>query len=168
MIGLGRIVVPKSIRDELGLTSGQEIEIQLRDTTIEVSVPPSPIHIEDRDGVVVAVPDGPVPALMQDAVRATLERIRRYVNTLDASVLIAAYASWHESHTPAVQAIGRRPTLISHAATEAHSMMTRLPEPSRAPADLVIDFLNRNFPPSGSRSAPDSTVRSCEHSLASA
>ena len=73
----GRIVVPKSIRDELGLTGGQEIEIELRDATIEVTVPPSPMHLEDRDGVVVAVAEGLAPALTQDAVRATLERIRR-------------------------------------------------------------------------------------------
>jgi len=73
----GRIVVPKSIREELGLTGGQVIEIELRDAMIEVSVPPVEMHLEERSGVLVAVPDGPAPVLTQAAVRATLERLRR-------------------------------------------------------------------------------------------
>lgn len=73
----GRIVIPKSIRDELGLTGGQAIDIELRDARIEVSVPPAAMHLEERDGVVVGVPDGPVPTLTQDTVRAALERTRR-------------------------------------------------------------------------------------------
>lgn len=64
---------------------------------------------------------------------------------LDTSVLIAAYASWHESHEAALHAARGRPALIAPAALEAYSVMTRLPERSRVPADLVLEFLERNF-----------------------
>ncbi|CAN5565391.1 hypothetical protein BH24CHL9_BH24CHL9_15280 [soil metagenome] len=36
----GRIVVPKTLRDELGLTGGQELEIEARDGRLEIDVPP--------------------------------------------------------------------------------------------------------------------------------
>ncbi len=73
----GRIVVPKALRDELGLTGGQELEIIARDGRLEVEVPPATPHLERRGAVVVAVPDHERPSLTADEVRATLERVRR-------------------------------------------------------------------------------------------
>lgn len=64
---------------------------------------------------------------------------------VDASVLVAAYATWHESHAQAAAVHRRRPSLIAHAALEAYSVLTRLPEPFRAPADLVGQYLHRGF-----------------------
>jgi AbrB family looped-hinge helix DNA binding protein len=73
----GRIVVPKSIRDELALYGGQELEVSAIDGRIEIDVPPTPMHMELRGGVLVAVPDVPVPPLTDEIVRETLEKIRR-------------------------------------------------------------------------------------------
>ncbi|MFV2064961.1 MAG: AbrB/MazE/SpoVT family DNA-binding domain-containing protein [Chloroflexota bacterium] len=73
----GRIVVPKALRDELGLTGGQELEIAARDGRLEVDVPPVPMRLEERDGVPSAVPDDPLPTLTASQVRETLERTRR-------------------------------------------------------------------------------------------
>ncbi len=73
----GRIVVPKPMRDELGLTGGQELEISTRDGRIEVDVAPVGMHLEERDGVVTAVPDEPLPQLTTRQVREVLERTRR-------------------------------------------------------------------------------------------
>lgn len=64
---------------------------------------------------------------------------------VDSSVIIAAFASWHESHEAARQALDRRPQAVGHAAAESYSVLTRLPPPHRAPATLVRDFLLDRF-----------------------
>jgi AbrB family looped-hinge helix DNA binding protein len=73
----GRIVIPKSIRDELGLRGGEELEVSERDGRIEIEPVPVGMHIEERDGVHVMVPDGPMPTLTDEIVRDTLEKVRR-------------------------------------------------------------------------------------------
>lgn len=75
--GAGRVVVPKAIRDELGLVGGQEIEIEVRDGRIELDIPAVEISLEERGGSVVAVPGRALPSLTADAVRSILERTRR-------------------------------------------------------------------------------------------
>lgn len=73
----GRIVVPKPLRDELGLTSGQPVEVTARDGRLEIEVPPTPMRLERRGKGLVAVPDAELPPLTAEAVRETLERLRR-------------------------------------------------------------------------------------------
>lgn len=73
----GRVVVPKVLRDELGLTGGQELEIAVRDGRLELESPPVAMHLERRGRTVVAVPDEPVPPLTAEMVRQVLERVRR-------------------------------------------------------------------------------------------
>ena len=73
----GRIVVPKAIREELALYGGQELEISAVDGRVEIEIPGSAIHLEERDGHLVGVPDRPIPPLTDEIVRQTLERIRR-------------------------------------------------------------------------------------------
>ena len=73
----GRIVVPKAIREELALYGGQEVELTAVDGRIQIEVPPTPMHMEERDGHLVAVPDRPLPPLTDEIVRETLEKIRR-------------------------------------------------------------------------------------------
>ncbi len=73
----GRIVVPKAIREELALYGGQEVELSAVDGRIEIEVPPTPMHLEERGGVLVAVPEKPLPPLTAELVRETLEKVRR-------------------------------------------------------------------------------------------
>ena len=65
---------------------------------------------------------------------------------VDSSVVVAAFASWHELHEPARATLERGPRLAAQAALESYSVLTRLPPPHRAPADLVRDFLAFSFP----------------------
>ncbi len=69
----------------------------------------------------------------------------------DTSVLIAAFARWHDSHDTAVAAVRRADALIDHAAVETFAVLTRLPAPRRVPADLVTVFLEHHFPAGGCR-----------------
>jgi AbrB family looped-hinge helix DNA binding protein len=73
----GRLVIPKHIREELGLTGGSEVELELRDGQVEISPTSAAMHLEGEGRDVYAVPDGPMPKLTQEMVRQTLEQIRR-------------------------------------------------------------------------------------------
>lgn len=64
---------------------------------------------------------------------------------VDTSVVVAAFASWHESHGPAAAALARHPRVPAHVLVEAYSVLTRLPPPHRAPAALVAAFLAEQF-----------------------
>ncbi len=64
---------------------------------------------------------------------------------MDSSVAIAAFGSWHELHDAAIAALEGAPALVAHAALEAYSVLTRLPEPFRAPAATVTEYLAANF-----------------------
>lgn len=66
----------------------------------------------------------------------------------DTSVVVAAFASWHEGHRAAVKALARRPRLPAHVLIETYTVLTRLPPPHRAPADTVASFLSECFPAS--------------------
>ena len=67
------------------------------------------------------------------------------MKAVDSSVVIAAFASWHEHHAIARKAMAARPRLIAHAAVEAYSVLTRLPPPHRASPDIVHAFITGRF-----------------------
>jgi AbrB family looped-hinge helix DNA binding protein len=73
----GRVVIPKSLRDRLGLTGGQTVEIHERDGFLQIGPAPTPVRLEAKDGVLTAVPDRPLPVLDAETVRDTLENVRR-------------------------------------------------------------------------------------------
>ncbi len=73
----GRLVIPKAIRDELGVSDGGDIDIDLVDGVAVLSPPTVPKRVERRDGRVVIVAEGDVPALTDDIVRHTIEDTRR-------------------------------------------------------------------------------------------
>jgi AbrB family looped-hinge helix DNA binding protein len=74
---VGRLVIPKSLREELGISGATEVELTAADGRLELSVPDVPAHVEDRDGAPVIVPDAPMRPLTADDVREAVERARR-------------------------------------------------------------------------------------------
>ena len=73
----GRVVIPKPLRDRLGLGRGRAIEISERDGKIEIEPLATPMSLVSRHGRPVAVPQGDLPALTDEVVRTTIERTRR-------------------------------------------------------------------------------------------
>jgi predicted nucleic acid-binding protein len=67
------------------------------------------------------------------------------VIAVDTSVVVAGFASWHVGHKPALAALARGPRVPAHVLLEAYSVLTRLPPPHRAPADVVSAFLRERF-----------------------
>ena len=64
----------------------------------------------------------------------------------DTSLVIAAFASWHESHEAARRALDSGLRLIEHCALETYSVLTRLPPPHRTSGEMVREFLTARFP----------------------
>jgi predicted nucleic acid-binding protein len=63
------------------------------------------------------------------------------VKAADSSLLIAAFASWHEKHDVARRALDAGVRIVEHCALETYSVLTRLPPPHRAAGDVVAGFL---------------------------
>lgn len=70
---------------------------------------------------------------------------------VDTSVVIAAFAAWHDGHQAAVATLDRRPRLPVHVLIESYSVLTRLPPPHRTQPAVATSFLRRRFtePPLG-------------------
>ena len=73
----GRIIVPKALRDELGLTPGRELDIRARDGVLVIEPAPTAVTLVRKGKRVVAKPKTELPKLTQDEVRAVLEGARR-------------------------------------------------------------------------------------------
>lgn len=73
----GRLVVPKAIRDAMGLSAGRDVEIVFTDGRIEIEIAPARVHLERHGKVIVVVADEDLPELTDQVVRDTLESARR-------------------------------------------------------------------------------------------
>jgi AbrB family looped-hinge helix DNA binding protein len=72
----GRLVVPRSIRDEAGISAGMPLRIRVRDGRIEIDPPTARYRTVKRHGFLVAEPVGPLPPLSNTEARSTLRRLR--------------------------------------------------------------------------------------------
>jgi AbrB family looped-hinge helix DNA binding protein len=73
----GRVVIPKALRDALGLTAGQPLEMDERDGRLEIVPVATPMRLVDEGEGVAAVADIDIPVLTAKMVRETLEHTRR-------------------------------------------------------------------------------------------
>jgi predicted nucleic acid-binding protein len=67
------------------------------------------------------------------------------LKAVDTSVVVAAFASWHEHHQSARDVIDDGVRLIEHCILETYSVLTRLPPPHRCPPTVVRDYLKQRF-----------------------
>jgi AbrB family looped-hinge helix DNA binding protein len=74
---LGRVVVPKAIRDKLQLRGGETLEVVERDGVIELRAALTDVRIVDTHEGPVAEPSEQVEPLTHELVRDVLEQVRR-------------------------------------------------------------------------------------------
>jgi AbrB family looped-hinge helix DNA binding protein len=74
---VGRLVVPKPLRDELGISAATELELVARDGVLELSVADAAAHVEARGGTPVIALSEPAAPLTSEDVRAAIEHVRR-------------------------------------------------------------------------------------------
>ena len=67
------------------------------------------------------------------------------MNAVDTSMVVAAFASWHEGHRRATEVVALGARLPAHCAIESYSVLTRLPSPHRVAGALARDFLLSRF-----------------------
>lgn len=75
--GVGRLVIPKPLRDELGLRGAAELELTAADGRLELTLADVPAHVEKRGGFPVIVTDQPIAPMSTAETRAAVERTRR-------------------------------------------------------------------------------------------
>lgn len=73
----GRLVIPKTIREQAGIAAGTEVEVVLRDGRVEVEPASVPMRLRKRGAHSRIEPDTALETLSVDAVRDVLERVRR-------------------------------------------------------------------------------------------
>jgi AbrB family looped-hinge helix DNA binding protein len=74
--GAGRVVVPKPLRQAIGLQAGSEVEIRASDGRIEMEPAPLEVRFERRGDLLVAVPVRPVPPMPAALVERTTASLR--------------------------------------------------------------------------------------------
>ncbi|MDQ3282392.1 MAG: AbrB/MazE/SpoVT family DNA-binding domain-containing protein [Acidobacteriota bacterium] len=74
---VGRVVIPKEIRDQAGIEPGMQLQVRCREGRIEIEARRRPVRIEKRGRLQVAVAVETGETLTRDAVRAAQKRARR-------------------------------------------------------------------------------------------
>jgi bifunctional DNA-binding transcriptional regulator/antitoxin component of YhaV-PrlF toxin-antitoxin module len=75
--GVGRLVIPKPLRDELGVHGPTDLELTASDGRLELTVADVPAHVEEREGSPVIVTDQPMEPMTAEDARSAIERVRR-------------------------------------------------------------------------------------------
>lgn len=73
----GRIVIPKALRDAMGLEAGRAIDVVFTDGRIEIEIAPADVTVEAAEGLPRLVPAEPMPELTDRQVRDAIEATRR-------------------------------------------------------------------------------------------
>jgi AbrB family looped-hinge helix DNA binding protein len=73
----GRLVVPKAIRDSMGLTAGRMVDLVFTDGRIEIELAAADVVVETGPGLPRLVPQEDLPDLTDDQIRDALDATRR-------------------------------------------------------------------------------------------
>lgn len=73
----GRVVIPKQVRERLGLTAGSTLELDELGDHVELRPEDRDVRIDRADGRPVARAPGDAPRLTADDVRTLVDRQRR-------------------------------------------------------------------------------------------
>lgn len=73
----GRIVVPKALRDAMGLSAGRPIDVVYVDGHIEIDLAAIEVEVNTSGELPVLQPHEDLPPLTEDLVRETLDATRR-------------------------------------------------------------------------------------------
>ena len=109
----GRLVIPRSLRDRIGLAGGGEVEIELDGAAIRIE--PVAGRGLREDGGLLFIPQQPTRC------RLDTDADQRPVALLDTSTAVALIVEDHEAHVATLDAVrGRRLGLAGHAWFETY------------------------------------------------
>lgn len=70
-------MIPKALRDELGVHGPTDLELTALDGRLELTVADVPAWVEDRDGLPVIATDEPIAPMTVAETAEAIERARR-------------------------------------------------------------------------------------------
>ncbi len=73
----GRLIIPREIRREAGLTPGTRLEVRLREGRIEIEPAQLPVKLVRKGRLLVAVPQKEVSPLTAETIERTRTNVRR-------------------------------------------------------------------------------------------
>jgi AbrB family looped-hinge helix DNA binding protein len=73
----GRLVIPKILRDRLGLDAGSEVDVDEHDGVVEIRTAPRAVVLDRSQGRPVLRTDDEAPRLTDEETRDLLDHIRR-------------------------------------------------------------------------------------------
>ncbi len=74
---VGRLVVPKALREKLGLSGPGDVEATAADGRVEATATDVPARVAEEDGFHVITPDQPVTPLTVEQTRDAIDGARR-------------------------------------------------------------------------------------------
>jgi AbrB family looped-hinge helix DNA binding protein len=74
---VGRLVIPKTLREELGVQGPTDLELTATDGRLELTVADVPAEVQEREGFGVIVTDRPMAPISVEQTRDAIERVRR-------------------------------------------------------------------------------------------
>jgi AbrB family looped-hinge helix DNA binding protein len=75
--GVGRLVIPKAVREELGVNGPTDLELTSSDGRLELTVADVPARVEEHDGFPVIVTDRAMKPMSLAETRMAVEHVRR-------------------------------------------------------------------------------------------
>jgi AbrB family looped-hinge helix DNA binding protein len=77
MDSAGRVVIPKALRERLGLGRGGAVDLEEHDGVVEIRTASRIVSVARKGGRPVLTVDGEVPTLTDEETRELLEQTRR-------------------------------------------------------------------------------------------
>jgi AbrB family looped-hinge helix DNA binding protein len=77
MDAAGRLVIPRDVRRQAGWAPGVPLEVRWRDDHVEIEPAPTPVRLDRRGHLLVAVPQEPIGELTDIQVERTRALERR-------------------------------------------------------------------------------------------
>ena len=158
----GRLVIPKQLRDEVGLRPG-EVDVSAYGTGLRVE----PVTGRSPSKSATAGSSSRLPASRSTTTSCAHSAMSARGSTpeflVDTSVAVALSVADHEHHERTFTALGdRRLGLAGHAAFETFSVLTRLPTPARRAPATVARLLAGSFPRYEVPRCPGGGVSACQ------
>ena len=122
---VGRIVVPKPLRDALGLTPGTKLDVSRYGAGLQLVPAGRTARLAYRDGVLVGTggTGSTTTSCSPDRRRSPLTALG-----LDTSAAIPLLVETHDEHEAVARWCNRREVILcGHAVAETYAVLTRLP-----------------------------------------
>ena len=132
----GRVVIPKKIRDAVGLEPGMEVDVRMCDGRVEIEPAAVPVKLVRRPGgMLVAVPEIPVDPLPHEVVEHMLDELWSGRGRIEEPGLDARVPDGPEEHR--VEVVHRAERGVGEGLLRLQEVLGAVGEPLDLDAEAV-------------------------------